>query len=305
MSKDLIQLQAGSVKKATVGISSGDLWKMPIDRLRIIPGYNARPKDEDYKAAVREYADSFKANGYDQTKPMAGFVIEENGEHYIGLTDGHTRYEAIALANKEGAEIEIVPVTTHPRGTSMEDITVALVTANSGRPLKPYGVAVVCKRLVGYGMDVSEIARRLSLTKPYVDALLGLLASPKALREMVSSGQVSATLAMETVKKVGTKEATKAITKGVAVAKKAGKDKVTAKHVKAATGAKKDTPEPVEPKVEINNLVSRPTDTENLLILGAQWIQENSGDSTHRNFLAFLAGVSRKDVDTAIEENEL
>lgn len=311
-----IQLTPGSVKKATQGISSGDLWKYPIERLRVIPGYNAREKDADYKASVREYADSMKANGYDQTKPIAGYVIEgEDGEHYVGITDGHTRFDAIALANKEGAEITTVPVVTAARGTSMEDITIALVTANTGKPLKPFAVANVCKRLTGYGMETKEIARRLGLTKPYVDSLLDLLSTPKALREMVSSGQVSATLAMDTVKQHG-KDATKVLAKGATAAKKAGKERVTAKHVKAALSPKKGAPEPVvhsdvksdggmDPRNDTDKPTSHPTDTENLLVLGSQWIQENSGDTTHRAMLAFLAGVSRKEVDTVIEENEL
>lgn len=307
------QFTAGSVKKATVGISSGDLWKVPFNSLRVIPGFNAREKDADYKASVREYADSMKANGYDQTNPMKGYVIEEDGEHFIGITDGHTRYDAIMLARKEGAEIETVPVVTAPRGTSMEDITIALVTANTGKPLKPYAVATVCKRLVGYGMEVKDIATRLGLTKPYVDALLDLLASPKALREMVSSGQVSATLAMETVKKHG-KEASKVLSKGVVAAKAAGKDRVTAKHIKPATAlpkAKKAAPvEQLAENVAQTSVPATiekavpPNDTENLLVLGAQWIIENSGDTTHRNMLAFIAGVSRKDVDAAIEEDD-
>ena len=157
MTKDLIQLNPGSVKKATVGISSGDLWKMPRDRIRVIDGFNVREKDADYKANVRRYADSMKANGYDETKPMAGFVYEENGEHFIGLTDGHTRLDAVDLANSEGCEIVTIPVVTKARGTSMEDITIGLVTSNSGAALKPLEVAKVCKRLVGYGMEVKDI----------------------------------------------------------------------------------------------------------------------------------------------------
>jgi predicted transcriptional regulator len=237
MSKDIIQLTPGSVKKATVGVSSGDLWKMPRDRIRVIDGFNVREKDADYKANVRRYADSMKANGYDETKPMAGFVFEENGEHFIGLTDGHTRLDAVDLAISEGCEIVTIPVVTKARGTSMEDITIGLVTSNSGAALKPLEVAKVCKRLVGYGMEVKEIATRLTLTPAYVNQLLDLLAAPKAVRDLVANGTVAATLAMETIKKHG-KEATKMLTAGVKEAKGTGKSRVTAKHVKAATAPK-------------------------------------------------------------------
>ena len=307
MSNDLIQLIPGSVKKATVGVSSGDLWKMPRDRIRVIEGFNVREKDADYKASVRKYADSMKANGYDETKPMAGFVFEENGEHFIGLTDGHTRLDAVDLANSEGCEIVTIPVVTKARGTSMEDITIGLVTSNSGAALKPLEVAKVCKRLVGYGMDVKDIATRLTLTAAYVNQLLDLLSAPKAVRDLVATGTIAATLAMDTIKKHG-KDAAKMLTAGVKEAKSTGKTRVTAKHVKAATAPKVSpqkgkkvaaTPTPVQQELPIAAATS---DKDNLLELGRVWIEENITPNTHemtycKKMLAFIAGVPIEEVD--------
>jgi ParB family chromosome partitioning protein len=309
MSNDLIQLTAGSVKKATVGVSSGDLWKMPRNRIRVIPGFNVREKDADYKANVRRYADSMKANGYDETKPMAGFVFEEDGEHLIGLTDGHTRLDAVDLAISEGCEIVTIPVVTKARGTSMEDITIGLVTSNSGAALKPLEVAKVCKRLVGYGMEVKEIATRLTLTTAYVNQLLDLLAAPKAVRDLVANGTIAATLAMDTLKKHG-KDAAKMLTAGVKQAKGTGKTRVTAKHVKAATAPKASPAKgkkvaAVEPPPVQQSLLTeshRPTDVENLLELGRVFIDENqTGHPPEMHLckvmLAFLAGVPLEQVE--------
>ena len=316
MTKDLIQLNPGSVKKATVGISSGDLWKMPRDRIRVIDGFNVREKDADYKANVRRYADSMKANGYDETKPMAGFVYEENGEHFIGLTDGHTRLDAVDLANSEGCEIVTIPVVTKARGTSMEDITIGLVTSNSGAALKPLEVAKVCKRLVGYGMEVKDIATRLTLTPAYVNQLLDLLAAPKAVRELVSNGTIAATLAMDTIKKHG-KEATKMLTAGVKEAKSTGKTRVTAKHVKAATAPKVSlqkgkkvaaAPAPVQQDIveTFEKAMTQPSaDTDNLLELGRVWIEEHcptGSDAPFKDMLAFIAGVPLAQVDALFPE---
>ena len=284
---NLIQLTQGSVKKATTGVSSGDLWKMPIDRIRVIPGFNARNKDADYKASVREYANSMLANGYDETKPLAGYVFEENGESFIGITDGHTRFDAVALANSEGAQITHLPVVTKARGTSMEDITVALVTNNTGKPLKPLEVAVVIKRLVGYGMEPKDIAKRIGITTAYLNSLLDLLAAPKALRDMVSNGTVAATLAIDTLKKHG-KDAAKVLSGATKEAKKAGKERVTAKHVKKAT----------------KKAVTPPSDTDNLLELGAEWIRQNAGGESHRQMLAFMAGVDISKVNALFTESE-
>lgn len=303
MTTDLIQLAIGSSKKATQGISSGELFNVPRDRIHVIPGFNVREKDADYTANVQRYADSIEANGYDKTKPLAGFAYEENGQHLIGLTDGHTRLDAIDLLLAKGVQIETIPVVIKPRGTSMEDITIALVTSNSGAALKPLEVAKVCKRLIGYGMDVKGIATRLTLTPAYVNQLLDLLAAPKAVRELVASGTIAATLAMDTLKKHG-KEATKVLTAGVKQAKGTGKTRVTAKHVKAAAAPKVSpqkgkkvaaAPAPAQQELPIAAATS---DTENLLELGRVWIEKNVtlGHENFMDMLAFIAGVPLEQV---------
>lgn len=222
----------GSVKKATVGIASADLWKVPFDRLTIHPGFNVRVKDAAYEQRVKDIADSIEANGYMQDKPMAGIVVlDDQGQDSIVVTDGHTRYDAVALARSRGVEIDLIPVVTKPRGTSMEDITIALVTSNSGQRLTPYETALVCKRLIGYGMPESDIARRLGFTKTYVSDLLGLLASPKAIRDMVKDGKVSATEAIKTIKSHG-KNATNVLADAAATT--APGKRVTAKAISKA-----------------------------------------------------------------------
>lgn len=307
MSNDLIQLAVGSSKKATQGISSGELFNVPRNRINVIPGFNVREKDADYKANVERYAASIEANGYDKTKPLAGFAYEENGEHLIGLTDGHTRLDAIDLLLAKGVKIETIPVVIKPRGTSMEDITIGLVTSNSGAALKPLEVAKVCKRLVGYGMEVKDIATRLTLTAAYVNQLLDLLAAPKAVRDLVSNGTIAATLAMDTLKKHG-KDAAKMLTAGVKEAKSTGKTRVTAKHVKAATEPKVSpqkgkkvaaAPTPVQQELPIAAATS---DTDNLLELGRVWMEENLTPKTHemtycKKMLAFIAGVPIEQVE--------
>jgi hypothetical protein len=209
--------------------------------------------------------------------------------------------DAVDLANNEGAEISIIPVVTKARGTSMEDITIGLVTSNSGAALKPLEIAKVCKRLVGYQMDVKDIAARLTLTPAYVNQLLDLLAAPKAVRELVANGTIAATLAMDTLKKHG-KDAAKMLTAGVKEAKVTGKTRVTAKHVKAATAPKtklakgKSSAKAQKAAQEATPSTTAPTDTDNLLELGRVWIEENqTGHAPEmdrcKEMLAFLAGV--------------
>jgi ParB-like chromosome segregation protein Spo0J len=175
------QFNPGSIKKAAQasGFRSADLWKCPVDKLRVVDGFNVRDKDAAYRERVEYICNSIIENGYMDDKPIAGFVSEEGGEHTVIVTDGHTRYDAVLLAISKGHPITELPVVTKPRGTSMEDLTVALVTSNTGEKLRPYEVAKVCKRLIGYGMSETDIAKRLGLTRAYVIDLLALLASPE------------------------------------------------------------------------------------------------------------------------------
>jgi ParB/RepB/Spo0J family partition protein len=265
------QFFPGSIKKAasTSGFKSSDLWKAPVSSLRVVDGFNVRDKDDQYRERVEYICASIIENGYMDDKPIAGFVTEENGEHIIIVTDGHTRLEAVKLAISRGHDIVTVPVVTKPRGTSMEDLTIALVTSNSGEKLRPFEVAKVCKRLIGYGMTEADIAKRLMLTRAYVLDLLNLLAAPAEIRDMVSEGKISATEATKTIKKHG-KDAAEVI----ATAAKESKDgRVTAKTIKKTSKA-------------VNPIVKK----------AAAYVLENP-QLNHPTVLAMIAHISGTDVE--------
>lgn len=199
----MTEFTPGNVKAAMskAGASSGDLWKVPRDQIQRVPGFNVRTHNATYAASVREYADSMKANGYLVTKPMAGYVGESN---VILLTDGYTRMDAVDLAVSEGWQCEYLPVIVSPKGTSTEDLNVALVVGNAGKPLTPYEQSVVCKRLVGCGLDSKQIADRLGYASAqYVDNLLMLQSAPLPVRRMVEEGVVSPTEAIKVLSKHG------------------------------------------------------------------------------------------------------
>lgn len=224
------ELSPGNVKSATAGMKSGDLWQVPYEDLHILPGFNVREEDDAYLAHVEDIKRSIVANGYMRDKPLSGYVAVINGKDVVVVTDGHTRHKAVGLAIAEGAEIKTLPVVTKPKGTSMEDLTVALVTSNSGRPLTPFEKGKVAKRLVDFGWETTAIAEKFGVTSEYIDELLSLQSAPKVVRDMVRSGQVSATLAISTIKKRGA-EASKVLKEAVDTAKAKGKKKASAKHV--------------------------------------------------------------------------
>lgn len=246
------EAQQGSVKsmQKETGAKSTDLWMVPYDEIRIADGFNVRVHDRAYEEHIAYLAGQMVERGYDKTKPMAGYVVKEDNQNIVYVTDGHSRHAAVDKAREAGAAIDLIPVIIHPPGTSAEDLTVALVTANSGKPLSPFEVATVCKRLQGYGYDAKTIAQKLGYTREYINNLFDLLAAPKAVRDMVTEGKVSATLAVQTVRKHG-KDAAKVLKEGAAEAAAKGKTKVTGKHVKKVTGKAAVPAKKARKKVEV------------------------------------------------------
>ena len=307
------ELIPGAVKAAMSGVKSSDLWKVPRDRIRVMPGFNIRVQNDDHKAQVRFIADSMKANGYFADKPLAGYVAKEDGENVLYVIDGHTRLEAVDLANSEGAEINEIPVVTKPAGTSMEDLTVALVVSNEGRHLSPYEVALVCKRLIGFGMEEADIARRIGKTRTYVSNLLLLASAPRALTTLVQEGKASATLAVETYKAHG-KEAAKVLKEGLVQAQASGKTKVTGKHLqpsnrdlfkqdkqqrKSAGQKAPGATQGSRPQAPLNGGHDEPSQT--LLERGIAWIiKREAQDSGAVGLLAHLSGISEDEIETRL-----
>lgn len=240
----------GSIKGAVADAhgSKRDRFFVPRSAILVKEDFNVRDDTKEYREHVETIARSIAANGFYPSKGIACVVEKgEDGKSLIYAKDGHTRLLAVDYAvEKLGATIELLPIDVVPPGTTAEDITISLVTENAGRPLSPFEVGKVCKRLIDFGMEDKEIARRLSLSLVYVRNLLSLTGAPKAVREMVQSGKVSATLAVETLKKEGA-NAAKVLKAAEAVATTKGKAKVTKKAVKAtkpapAKVAAKDAP---------------------------------------------------------------
>lgn len=231
MTTNTTELVAGNVKEATQGMKSNDLWQVPVEELHLMEGFNVRVHDADYEAHIEYLTQSILANGYMRDKPMSGYIANVEGQSRILITDGHSRYEALKRAIERGAQISTIPVVTKPRGTTMEDLTVALVTANSGRPLTPFETGTVIKRLISFGWPEKQVAEKLGITMQYVSDLLTLQEAPKLVRDLVAKGEVSPTMAIATVKKHGN-EAGKVLREAVETAKSLGKAKASAKHVK-------------------------------------------------------------------------
>lgn len=238
-SKIALAMEAGSTTAAMkdAGATNGKLYLVPIDKIKPIPDFNVRVDNDAYRAHRDMIATSMVANGYDESKPLAGYVAKEADGNVIYVTDGHTRLDAARQVNADDsndASFDKLPVVVRSTPPSMMDLTVALHTANSGRPLSPFELGVVVKRLLKEdGADKNDIANRLAVTPRYLDDVLLLVNSPKEVRTAVLDGNVSSTMAIQELRKAGDKpeKAAERITAAVAKAKASGKKKATAKDV--------------------------------------------------------------------------
>lgn len=224
-----IVLVGGSIKGAmkAVNASSRDLWIVERSAIRVIENFNVRVHNQALTDHIRSLANSMKLDGFRPEHPLAGYVSNEGGELAIYLTDGHNRLAAFDLAVSEGAEMTDLPMVVSSKSRSMEDITVGLVTSNSGKPLDTLEKAFVCKRLTQFNWDSKRIAERLGFSTPtYVDDLLLLAGSPSAVIMMVADGKVAAATAIEMLKKHGNK-APQMLQEGLERAKTQGKEKLT------------------------------------------------------------------------------
>lgn len=232
MSKDGIQ-----------GLALGrkDILRIDPRNLHIRPEWNCRdvnfdPTDPDDLAL----AESIAAVGVKQ--PMT--AVWEQGQAW--LTDGHRRLGAALYAIEHlGAEIKSVPVQTEDRYASEADRVLSQLVRNNGKPLSPIEHARVYKRLIDLGWTEKQIADSIGRSVPWVKNLLELHAAPTEVAQMVRSGQVSATLAMDTLKKAGGngERAVKELAGAVEKAKASGKTRATAKHMDRAAPAIKQVRE--------------------------------------------------------------
>ncbi|HEP8970273.1 TPA: hypothetical protein VDU83_002611 [Pseudomonas aeruginosa] len=230
-------LLLGGIKAAMKGVKSRDLYMLEvqdIDRLHVLDGLNVRVKDAALDAHIRGLAESMKKDGFKIAKPLEVVVLEDTGQMRLTVTDGHCRLAALKIALAEGADIKDIPLVTLPsKGTTLADLVVGLVTSNGGKNLTPFETSLVCSRLVKFGWSEGEIAQRLNFSESYVNTLLALASAPMSIVTMVQNGEVSASFAVETLRK-HRGEAINVLQDGLAAAKAAGGNKVTKKYTPGA-----------------------------------------------------------------------
>lgn len=211
-----------------------DIYRMDPHDLHVKDDWNSRtvnfdPTDPDDAALAASIAEV----GVKQ--PLTVFF--ENGTTYI--SDGHRRHGATMHAIQVlGAEIKSIPVQTEERYSSEADRIFSQIVRNSGKPLQPIEMARVFKKLLGHGWSIADIAKKSGIAHGWVSQLLELQASGQDVQELVTTGRVSASLAIETLRHDGDK-AGEVLAKAVETAAAQGRARATKKHLVRAAGTER------------------------------------------------------------------
>lgn len=226
-----LELTPGSVKKvmSELGASSADRWNVRPQDIEVVPGLNPRIRTSKHTAKIRWLADQMALHGFYADKALAGYVAIVDGKQVIYLQDGHGRLEAVLLAISEGAPIETVPVIIKDRSMNQVDRAISMVASNGGTDWTPMEKAVWVSRFKAWGKHDSEIAQLLQCSTSYIGHLATLAGAPKKIRDMVINEEISATNAIDALRKHGDKAA-EVLTKALDKAKLSGKTKASAKN---------------------------------------------------------------------------
>jgi ParB family chromosome partitioning protein len=214
---------------------SDSLYFIDPTTIHIIPGYNIRFEDaEDYIAHVRGMADSMKNEGFHADSPLVVYVAKVDGEDRVCLIRGHSRMKAVALANEEGAGITEVPVIFKPKSISPQDLVYDLFDSNNGRNLTTYEQAIGVKRLLNLGITEEDLLSQKRFSPPQLSLLITLSSAPPVLARLVASGQASAKVAVDLIRKHGPVAAQRMALDLVERAKNAGHKQLTVRNLPQA-----------------------------------------------------------------------
>lgn len=213
----------------------GDVLKLDPRDIKVEEGFNARdfsiPENQEH---VRALAASIRELGVEV--PL--LVRYDKATRSIFLVDGECRLRAAMMVQEGLSEDEraafVVPAMTANQYASESDLVISMLVRNEGRALGPIEKGAAFFRLhTRLKMSEKEIAAKMGMTRARVVQLLELHAMPERVKDLARSGQVSATLAQETLKEHdGDEDAALAVLEAaVETAQSLGRTRATRKHI--------------------------------------------------------------------------
>jgi ParB family chromosome partitioning protein len=217
----LNKIYADKETRGRIVVNKG--YQVPVDQLYLEPGYNIRDADP---AHVEYFAQCWESG---QPIPALTVIPDADGKR-IKILDGQHRYLGALLAIERG--IPIARLECKDFTGDEADKIAFMVSSSQGKQLDPLERAKAYVRLKNFGWTNEEIARKVGRSVSDVQMHLSLGDVPDSIKQRINAGQVSYANAVAVVREHGD-DAVKVIDDAVEEAKAQGKDKVTAKVLKA------------------------------------------------------------------------
>lgn len=212
--KQLAEGKAEGVQKATY-------FKISPDVIEFEDGFNLREEGAELDEHLERMYVAMKAGAY--FPPIDVSVIDGR----IIARDGHCRTRTAKRLKKEG--VDIMLEARQFRGNEAECVF-HMISSSQGKPLTPLESGRGYLRLIRYGLEIPAICARTGVSRTTVENGLILAEAPVAIQQMIVKGEVSAHVAIDMIRKHGSK-ATEVLRETLDKAKAGGKSKVTKKHV--------------------------------------------------------------------------
>lgn len=176
--------------------------KFRIEDIHEEPGFNLREEGEDLDASIEALADFIAAGG---TYPPVEIRIRQEGG--VWLVDGHRRRRAILKCIERGVPLADKNGDVWVNVTAFEgnDVKRAarILTSDERKTLGDLERARGYQRLAAYGLSSTEIAAEVGRSRPHVEQMLILANANRDVHELVRGGKVTASAAIEVVRKHG------------------------------------------------------------------------------------------------------
>lgn len=210
-----------SDKETRNGIVVNKTYLVPIEQLYLEPGYNIREADEQH---VEYFAQCWISG-----QPLPAIVVSVTPQGKK-IEDGQHRYLGALKAVERGAPITRIECKDFV-GDEADKIAF-MVSSSQGKQLDPFERAKAYVRLKGFGWTNEEIAKKVGRSVSDVQMHLSLGDVPPEIKERINLGQISYANAVAVTREHGD-DAVKVVDDAVEEAKSQGKEKVTAKVLKA------------------------------------------------------------------------
>lgn len=218
-------ISAGIIKRSDNGMF------IKLEHLHIKPDFNKRTDGERLDEANEETYLYAKSGG-----KFPALEVKARDEGGVWVVEGHRRTKVFNRLDAEGL-FPRVPSKDDPKVTDAwvaisqftgndVDSVARIWTSNNQLDLTMYEQAMVVKELDGFNLSPIEIAAKVSKKRQHIDFLLIIVRAPHAVQMLIKSGQVSADVAVEIVRKHGDK-AVDILNAEVEKAEAQGKAKVT------------------------------------------------------------------------------